>query len=301
VLFVGQAGPASLYYRVVLPATALGADWCLAADARLDGYDTLVVQMPSTPDWLDAIRRLRRRGARVFYEVDWYLHAHVADTPTLRGIETLMGACDGVLCATAFLAERYGAFNANVHVCENGLDLRGYALARPAREAVTVGWAGTTMPLEEIAGSVAVIAEVLRARPSVRFASLGQPVADLVAQLAGPDRCAALPMVLVEQYPAALAGFDLLFEPPAPSPARRGRSQLRWLEAGALGIPLVADPETYPHAVPARTADELGHQLLRLVDDAALRALTAEAARRAVSAGHSMTAAAASWARALGR
>src|SRR5206468_9922137 len=29
-LFVGQAGPASLYHRVVLPATALGADWCTA-------------------------------------------------------------------------------------------------------------------------------------------------------------------------------------------------------------------------------------------------------------------------------
>ncbi|HEY6888291.1 MAG TPA: glycosyltransferase [Solirubrobacter sp.] len=305
-LFVGQAGPASLYHRVVLPATALGGDWCTAQSARqlapgyvLEDYDTVVIQMPSTPDWLDAIARLRRRGARVFYEVDWYLHAHVGDAPTLRGIETLMRACDGVLCATPFLGEHYAAFNANVRVCENALDPRGYALAKPARDTVTIGCASTTLTVEDVAESVTAIAEVLRERPNVRFASLGQPVADLAANLVGADRCTALPMVLVEQYPAALSTFDILFEPPAVPPRRRGRSQLRWLEASALGTPLVGDPETYPNAVPARDADELAQQLLRLVDDASLRARIGETARRTVIAGHTMTSAAADWAHAL--
>ena len=98
---------------------------------------------------------------RVFYEVDWDLHLHVDDAPTLRGIETLMRACDGVLCATRFLAERYEAFNANVSVCENGLDLRGYALTKPARDTVTIGWAGTTMTVDEIADSITAIAELI--------------------------------------------------------------------------------------------------------------------------------------------
>ncbi|MDA0158908.1 glycosyltransferase [Solirubrobacter ginsenosidimutans] len=313
-LFVGTAGPGSLYHRIVLPATALGSDWCTAQSAWQFGpgfvrgrpgepspadYDTVVLQMPSTPDWLDAIGQLRRRGTRVFYEVDWNLHEHVDDVPALRGIETLMRACDGVLCATAFLRERYAAFNANVHVCENGLDPRGYALAKPARDTVTIGWAGTTMAIEDIAGSVTAIAELMRARPHVQFASLGQPVADLAANLVGADRCTGLPMVLVEQYPAALAAFDIVFEPPTVSPRRRGRSQLRWLEASALGTPLVADPETYPNAVPARDVDELAHQLLRLVDDAPLRTQIGETARRTVLAEHGMSAAAASWTRAL--
>jgi GT2 family glycosyltransferase len=313
-LFVGQAGPGSLYHRIVLPATALGGDWCTARSARrlgpgfvggrpgepsLEDYDTVVIQMPSTPDWLDAIEQLRGRGARVFYEVDWHLHAHVDDVSTLRGIETLMGACDGVLCATAFLAERYAAFTPNVSVCESGLDPRGYALAKPARDTVTIGCASTTMTVEDVADSVTAIAEVLRARPAVRFASLGQPVADLAANLVGADRCTALPMVLVEQYPAALSTFDIVFEPPTVSPQRRGRSQLRWLEASALGTPLVADPETYPHAVPARDVGELAQQLLRLVDDAPLRTRIGETARRTVMAEHTMHSAAAAWTHAL--
>ena len=133
----------------------------------------------------------------------------------------------------------------------------------------------------------------------MRFASLGQPVADLAANLVGAARCTSLPMVLVEQYPAALATFDIAFEPPTVSPQRRGRSPLRWLEASALGTPLVADPETYPNAVPARDVDELAQQLLRLVDDAPLRARIGETARGTVMAEHTMSAAAADWARAL--
>jgi hypothetical protein len=160
---------------------------------------------------------------------------------------------------------------------------------------VTIGWAGTTVTPDDMRDALAAVAEVMHARPQVRLTSIGQPVADLL----GTDRCTALPMVLVEQYPAALATFDIAFEPPTVSPRRRGRSQLRWLETGALGIPLVADPETYPNALPARDADELGQQLLRLVDDAALRAQTGEAARRAVLAGHSMEMRAADWATTL--
>ena len=302
-LFIGQAGPGSLYHRIVLPATALGADWCTAQQLERspEGYDTVVIQMPSTPDWLEAIGQLRRRRVRVFYEVDWDLHAHVDDAPTLRGIETLMRACDGVLCATRFLAERYEALHPNVSVCENGLDLRGYALTKPARDTVTIGWAGTTMPMEDIAGSITAIAELMRARPQVRLVSLGQPVADLAGPLVGADRCRSLPMVLVEQYPAALAAFDIAFEPPTVSPRRRGRSQLRWLEASALATPLVADPETHPNAVPARDVDELAGHLLRLVDHPELRAELGDAARRTVIAEHSMSTAAASWTRALVR
>jgi hypothetical protein len=105
--------------------------------------------------------------------------------------------------------------------------------------------------------------------------------------------------VLVEQYPAALSTFDIVFEPPTVSPQRRGRSQLRWLEASALGTPLVADPETYPHAVPARDVGELAQQLLRLVDDAPLRTRIGETARRTVMAEHTMHSAAAAWTHAL--
>ena len=68
--------------------------------------------------------------------------------------------------------------------------------------------------------------------------------------------------------------FDISFAPSAENNQFRGKSDLRWLEASALGIPLVAHPDVYPEiedgvtGVHARTPDEVEAALLRLVDDA---------------------------------
>jgi glycosyltransferase involved in cell wall biosynthesis len=57
----------------------------------------------------------------------------------------------------------------------------------------------------------------------------------------------------------------------------RGKSDLRWLEASALKLPLVAHPDVYPEiedgvtGVHARTPAEVEAALLRLIDDAAMR------------------------------
>ena len=61
-----------------------------------------------------------------------------------------------------------------------------------------------------------------------------------------PERCLAIPGMLPEQVPAAMSIFDVAFDPAGMSAWRLGRSQLRWLEAGAWAIPLVGDPRIYP-------------------------------------------------------
>jgi hypothetical protein len=76
--------------------------------------------------------------------------------------------------------------------------------------------------------------------------------------------------------------------------ADRGKSDVRWLEASALEIPIVADPVVYPSI-------ENGVSGLHaaLVDDAALRARIGAAARDHVRAHGSSAAVAPQWAAAL--
>ena len=50
-----------------------------------------------------------------------------------------------VICATAGIAERYSAFNANAHVCESGIDLAAYTLTRPPHDTVNIGWSGRAL------------------------------------------------------------------------------------------------------------------------------------------------------------
>jgi glycosyltransferase involved in cell wall biosynthesis len=309
----------------MLPAQALGSDWCgLDAPPPLslvgrgsvraqggmpafDSYDVLVVQTPAQDGWLDLIPRLQASGSRVFYDMDYDLHAFGQAPEALALVESLVELCDGVICATEQIAERYGAFNANAHVCESGIDLAAYTLTRPPHDTVNIGWSGRTLQYDEMRVWLAQVAGVLRARPVVNFVSIGEPYGDVLSEsgAVAPERCLSIPLVLPDQLPAAMSLFDIVFDPLGKAAWRRARSPLRWLEAAAWGLPFVGDPRLHSSLEPgvtgfhARTPDELGQVLLRLVDDAALRAEVGAQARRAVEERHSMAVLAPRWREAL--
>ena len=108
----------------------------------------------------------------------------------------------------------------------------------------------------------------------MRFVSVGYAAAAAFVEEFGRERAIALPEHEIEVYPASMTLFDISFAPSAENNQFRGKSDLRWLETSALGIPLVAHPDVYPDiedgvtGVHARTPEEVEAALLRLVDDA---------------------------------
>ena len=67
-----------------------------------------------------------------------------------------------------------------------------------------------------------------------------------------------------------MSTFDVALAPSGNNNLFRGKSDLRWLEASALGIPVVGDPEVYPEhrgrrdrACAATTAEEAEAAMLR--------------------------------------
>src|SRR4051794_31220315 len=324
-LFVAQTPDATCYHRVMLPALALGCDWCgldapppysivgrggvRADDGRpaFASYDVLVVSGPTQDGWLDLIPQLQAAGTRVFCELDYDLHAFEQPPEAFQVIEAVAEMCHGIICANERIAERYGAFNANTHVCESGIDLPAYALTRPEHDTVNIGWSGRSLTHDEMRTWLAQVAAVLQARPATNFISIGVPYGDVVADsgAVAPERCLTLPLVLPEQLPAAMSLFDIAFDPLGKAPWRRARSPLRWLEAAAWGIPFVGDPRVYgalEHGVTgfhARTPDALAQALVALVDDAELRAQVGANARRVVAERYAMEAVAPQWREAL--
>jgi hypothetical protein len=234
------------------------------------------------------------------------MHAFANDPDSLAVVESLIDMCDGVICATERIAERYRAFNANTHLCESGIDLKAYALRRPPHDTVNIGWVGRTLTHDEMRTWLAQVAGVLRARPQTNFISVGEPYGDVMADSGAvePERCLSIPQLLPEQLPAATSLFDIGFDPMGKQPWRRARSALRWLEASAWGIPFVGDRRIYPDIEPgvtgfhARTPDELAATLLRLVDDDELRLGVGARAREHV-AKYSMEAVVPRWLEAL--
>ena len=329
-LYVGRRATAVTWYRCVLPAEFLGCDWLAVEDSEGDlvrksgthgvtfdpaawarDYEVVVLNQPRGRRWLPVIRTLQDAGVKVVFEIDDYVHAvrkkrdhefrEAFGKDVLREYEQAMARCDAVICSTEWLGRRYRAFNPATYVCRNGLDLGRYALTRVPRETVTIGWAGATGHKDAIRPWLAAVGDVMRARPEVRFLALGQPWHRPLEREFGPERATGIPFMALENYPAAMTAMDIALAPAGKSNFYRGKSDLRFLEAGALGLAVVGDPDVYPtledgvSGLHAETPSEVRDALLALVDDPALRERLGAAARSYVERERSMTVMARQW------
>jgi glycosyltransferase involved in cell wall biosynthesis len=333
-LFLGIGKSAPAWYRAALPAMHVGAEWAgvrgeppklqfvtglstraLDVDVLFE-YEAIVVQQPRGGAWVNLIRRLQAAGVVVLFEIDDDVHA-VGKHPTheyrtafnkavLRDIELAMRACDGLIVSTDFLAQRYRSLNGNVWVCRNGLDLGRYNITPPRDgETVTIGWAGGLGHREAMIPWVNAVGRVMAARANVRFMSVGEPYAGLIEPQFGPARAISIPFVELDSYPTAMANFDIALAPAGATNFYRAKSDLRWLEASALGVPTIADPFVYDEiedgvtGFHAATAEEAEQHLLRLVDDEHERLRVGAAAREHLLAHRTMAKMAPQWATAL--
>lgn len=282
VLFVGAGTGASavFYYRCLLPASTMDASymsvvgdwpncrWCtgMIQDREGDGppnsmiaafenYEIIILQEPHTDGWLSLIKALRAAGKIVVYECDDYLHGIFEKKDHdfrkgftrkhLDGYERCMRACDAMIVSTDFIAEKYARFNKRIFVCKNGLDTGRYNLTRPSRKTVNIGWAGATGHRDAVMPWLQTVANVMGDNPNTCFISIGQGFATGFVPAFGDERAMAIPWAAIEQYPGAMTMFDIAIAPAGKGGWYQGKSDLRFLEAGALGIPVIGNPLVY--------------------------------------------------------
>ena len=331
-LFIATGNGAVAWYRCALPATVLGCEWLKVksdpSDPRIrhgntdpsltldsvPSYDVVVVQQVAGPAWLKAIREWQQAGVTVLYEIDDWLHgvrrlqhhANAAkfDKATVETYELCMRAADGLICSTEWLAQRYASVNRNTWVCRNGIDLVRYDFSRPQRSHVGIGWAGGTGHVVAMRPWAAEVAKVMRECPDTTFTSVGQPFAKWLEPEFG-TRTLSIPFAGLEVYPAAMRHFDIALAPAGKGDFFKGKSDLRWLEAAALAMPCIADPDVYPdieHGVTgfhASTPAEAGAILRELIADADLRERVGNAAYEYVAEHRRAQVTSLAWAEAL--
>lgn len=335
VIFMGVSSTPICYYRCALPATALGADWVgiqgeppkLVIETGLvkhttqkpvllsGDYDVIVMQEVFGDGWLQLIADAQAQGIRVIYEINDYLHGipklkdhHFSRfyTPQrLKQIEEAMEAADAVTTTTKYLKKKYTKFAKRIYVCPNGIDMNRYALEIPDRGSkVNIGWAGATGHWDAIAPWLISVAKLMDMDPETNFVTVGQPIADEFEPRFG-KRALSVPFAAIEQYPAAMTLLDLAIAPSAHSRFHRGKSDLRWVEAGALGIPIIASPMLYPEIENGVTGfwanepDQVFEYLLTLVNNEKLRREVGDAARTHVREHRTIEALLPKWEKAL--
>lgn len=328
-LFLSRGNKATAWYRCALPALVMGADWTcyegtppnaqlvmgrIGRELRLEDvpeYEVVVLQGPRGPEWLKTIREWQARGVIVLADMDDWARgvrkakdhdfAQMFDRKTIANYELCLRAVDGIICSTPWLAERYGALNPRTYVCRNGIDLKRYALTLPERDYVGIGWSGATGHLLAMRPWLAEVEAVMQEHADTKFVSVGQGFGKLLEESVGEERTLSIPFTSLDTYPASMTLYDVALAPAGDSSFYRGKSDLRWLEASAIGLPIIADPVVYPdieHGVTgfhASSAAEMGEILRELVTDEPLRRRVGAAAKAYVTEHRSAQVSAEQW------
>jgi glycosyltransferase involved in cell wall biosynthesis len=154
-----------------------------------------------------------------------------------------MEACDGIIVSTPYLAELYGG-HGRAFVCRNGIDIGRYDVTIPDRNCVNIGWAGGVGHKLAVEQWLPAVRAVMRKHDETRFVSIGEPVADQLRDEFGA-RVLSIPFCALEMFPGALCNMDIALAPARDTPFYRGKSDLRFLEYGAVGLPGIYHPLVY--------------------------------------------------------
>jgi glycosyltransferase involved in cell wall biosynthesis len=214
--------------------------------------DTLLVQHGYLDLFLDWIERYRRhsRTFLVFGQDDNLLD--VPDENPLKrtlvdGLEHRMaralGQCDRLIVTTPPLVEVYRRFIDDIRVVPNQLDgsrWLGLESKRRAGRKPRVGWAGALQHLGDLKWLEPVVRALHREVEWVFMGMCPDNLRPYVAEFHAP--------VPLPQYPSALAGLnlDLAIAPLEMNRFNEAKSDLRILEYGALGWPVIAT-DIYPY------------------------------------------------------
>ncbi|MEO8586965.1 MAG: glycosyltransferase [Acidobacteriota bacterium] len=325
------------YIRLLCPLShpALGADVELThgtAEAIPD-CDLLVVERHTLwpyerqlDGFVRVLAKCRQRGVPVVYELDDNLLDLRRDAPWepypgdhLRSVVSfLLRQADGVIVSTPALAERVGKVRAGALVVPNVLDERLFGSApgpREPRDTVTIGYMGTLTHDADLRMVLAPLRALLRSHAGrVRLEIVGGGAGQGIASLFEGLPFRMRPPGHEDAYPKFVPWmrqhlrWDAAIAPLEDDAFTRGKSDLKYLDYAALGIPGVFSDvgpyrETVRHGetglLAANDPAAWAAALEEIVGNGALRANLAAAATAEVHGTRMLKTNAARWKNAI--
>ncbi len=272
---------------------------------RMLGHGELcLIQRVVFLDMLPAVRRLATPDRKLVYEIDDNMFAIdprnrnafqlYAQPAVIDGLRTAASVCDLITVTTPDLAaEMERQCGIPTVVLPNLVDDEMFTIDRPHNDRVTVGWAGGQGHESDMRTVAGQIRRFLARHPAVDFHVIGYDY----RRMLGQDR------VYLSTWQDPITAywrsldFDIGIAPLAHNIFNRGKSGLKALEYGALGIPTVAtDAAPYRDVIIDGVTGFLVTQdwqwerrLHELANDEAMRTEMGAAAKAHVLANHSLS------------
>lgn len=195
---------------------------------------------------------------------------------------------DGLIVSTPYLKEVYSEYCDNIYVVPNSIDISFWNRAKRKRKpGVRIGWIGANSHQQDLELLKDVIPVIIQGNPESRFVITCPQVPAFLKELPGVEVVEKWEEIL--KYPSYLASldFDIGLAPLVDNKFNRAKSNLRWLEYSALGIPCVASKvghfaETVRHGKDGFLASNSGEfikHIQSLISSVQLRKTIGSAAR----------------------
>ena len=150
---------------------------------------------------------------------------------------------DGIITSTNYLKRAYSAHNKNIYVVRNGIDFEVWDNLIPSkkRKHLRIGFAGGPNHTRDVEYIARAVLQIRDEYPNVDFMFFGC----VIDRLKNQKRIKTHEdFVDRKVYPQHLKnmGFDIGLAPLVDNQFNRSKSNLRWQEYSALGIPTIASP-----------------------------------------------------------
>jgi len=220
----------------------------------ISSYDTFVFSRPHLKqEWVDAFQACMRAGKRIIVDIDEDFHNLPATHPgfdvvgrghprALEIFEKMLNAADVVTVSSSILADRYKSYTRHVEIIPNGWSKDNTQWDRPApkRRTFNIGWIDLPTERDNLMLLKEEALRFMADHPKALLVIGGDVEALKIFGELGADRALYVPFTSFDDYPYALAQFDILLCPVKRTPYGYARSDVRLLEAGIRRIPWVA-------------------------------------------------------------
>lgn len=290
VLYFPVMSPASMFYRCVMPAVALNDGTRIQAFVSKNRiareaaeYDIVVFQIDCSPRSILLVRALQDMGKKVVFEIDdafdaledWHPgHDAFKRDEMRKNMETMIRQVDALAVSTQPLGDRYAKWAKRVQVIPNAVTAIDWP--KPDQKRDTGGefrllWAGSISHFGDLEIVGKALSAFANAHENVVLIFFGRPPVGLEVP---KEKVEVHEFVDFSSYPLKLVDLaaDAAIAPLADVPFNQYKSNVKLLEYGACGYPIVASDvgpyqETITHDVNGylcRTQDEWVEALERL-------------------------------------
>lgn len=215
-------------------------------------WDVLVTQRQAEPKILEWTRRMKEQHKlKHIYEIDddvYHVEHHSAFAPyytkeRIKQIQNFMSAADCITVSTEALKRLYTPLNPNIVVIPNAVDYDIIKDIQPMLKMsheIIIGWSGSASHLKDLENVMPAVRDVLLSNKNIVFQIGGWINCPLLEDLP-QDQVRKLPWTNdMSEYFKTIKSVDIGLCPLADTKFNEGKSNLRVIEYGAAGVPVIA-------------------------------------------------------------